>query len=378
MKRSRISLKTKILLSFLVVAIFSVVATSLMARQSLVVQFFEYTGLSYGMPGMGMHMRDMWRMMSPREEAFVLGINSLIIKAGLLGLAMGFLASLLVASQITRPIARMRTAALAMARGNFAQRVSWPEHDEMGDLAGALNILAESLEKAEQLRRNLVADVAHELRTPLATMQSYMEALRDGVIPASQENLNVVLDETVRLVRLINDLQDLSSLEARAVTLNRQAVDPGRLIEQVLLAREAEFRDKGMEVRREYPPEVPKVWADPDRLVQILHNLLSNACRYSPGGAPIEIKVSVEGGFLRTSISNTGIEIPHEDLGRVFDRFYRVDKSRSRHGGGSGLGLTITQKLVEAHDGNIHLASKDGETTVSFTLPLAGELKAGV
>lgn len=371
MTPTRISLRWKLVAAFALVVAFGVLTTGLMARQRMVVEFFEFMGRSHGMTGMGRHMSDMWQMMNPREEAFVLNLDTVMIQAGLLGLALSLAVSFLIARRILRPVEQIRRTALAMAGGDFARRITLQGNDELGDLAEAINNLAENLERAEILRKNLVADVAHELRTPLTTMRSYMEALRDGVIPPDERNLSAILEETLRLSRLVNDLQDLSLLEADRLTLNIRPVALDRILDQILATREADFRDKGLALDRSLPSAVSLVRGDPDRLSQVLHNLLANAIQYTPAGGRVQVAMEVRKPFLVTSIVNTGVRLVAEDVDRIFERFFRVEKSRSRKGGGVGLGLTIARKLVEAQGGEISIHSGDEGVVVAFTVPLA-------
>jgi histidine kinase len=231
--------------------------------------------------------------------------------------------------------------------------------DELGQLAHSFNQMAATLEQTESMRQDLIANVAHELRTPLATIKGYMEGLIDGVFPAQAETYQLVYREADRLQRLVKDLQALSQVEAGAFSLDYRPVALTALIYQTAERLRPQFEDKGVKLELDLALDLPLTLADEDRLSQVLLNLAGNALQYTPAGGVVTITThwqttsSGKPDRVLIAIADTGLGIPTEHLPHIFTRFYRVDKSRSRAGGGSGIGLTIAKHLVEAHDGQI-------------------------
>ncbi len=279
-----------------------------------------------------------------------------------------------VARRIVDPIEAMRQAADRIASGRYGERVPVRSADELGELADQFNRMAASLQRLERARRDLVADVAHELRTPLAGLAGYLEGLLDGVLEPTPELLGRMRREVRRLERLVEDLQELSRVEAGRVELRRRATAVDELLEVVLARLRPQFLDKGVHLSVEVPADLPRVLADPDRVAQVLTNLLGNALQYTPSGGQVTVRAWAVDGEVAVSVTDTGIGIPAEHLPHIFERFYRVDRSRARAGGGTGIGLTIARGLVELHGGRIW-ASSPGPgrgSTFTFTLPRAG------
>jgi signal transduction histidine kinase len=298
----------------------------------------------------------------------------------------------------------LATAARRISQGQLDQRVPVNGADEVAGLAQAFNDMAANLQQAETLRRNLVADVAHELRTPLSVIQGNLRAILDDVYPLEKSEIAAIYDETLILNRLINDLRELAQAEAGQLSLNIQPTELTPLIEGAADLFVELTREKAVNLEVTLPDNLPLVLADPDRTQQILFNLLTNALRHTPEGGTIGVLVDeAESGqsskgaegqgsdflsahpspkftnhtpatLIRVSITDTGPGIPAEDLPHVFDRFWRADKSRSREQGGSGLGLAIARQLVEAQGGQIRVES-DGVSGQGsrfwFTLPIA-------
>jgi two-component system OmpR family sensor kinase/two-component system sensor histidine kinase BaeS len=310
---------------------------------------------------------------------FLAGVNRAVLLAALAAGGVALVLAAVLVRQIIAPMGTLRLAAHAITRGDLAQRVSISSQDEIGEVAAAFNQMAAALERNERLRRDMMADVAHELRTPLTVIQGQVEALLDGVFPLTPDQLMPIHDETLLLARLVADLRELALAEAGQLAVERQPVDVGELAERVAAAVEPAAADKGVTLTTIVAPNLPTVSADADRLRQVLHNLLANALRYTPAGGQITISVgSVPGEpgnppsapAVLISVADTGPGIPAEDLPYVFDRFYRVDKSRSRAGGGSGLGLAIARSIVEAHGGRIWAENQPGQgTRIAFTIP---------
>ncbi|MEE8390354.1 MAG: ATP-binding protein [Anaerolineae bacterium] len=309
--------------------------------------------------------------LNPLDEDFLRSVNrSVLVTAvavGLVGLVLG---SLLV-RQITAPVGAMSAAAEAIAGGDLNRRVPIASGDEIGRLGRSFNRMAESLARAEVLRRNMVADIAHELRTPLSVIQGNLEALLDGVFPLDREHVAVVHEETLLLSRLVADLRDLALAEAGELRLELSVTDVAEVIAGTVKGFQAQAGEKGVTLAVEQPAELPLVMADEQRLAQVLHNLLNNGLRHTPVGGTVTVRAKRVGDEVQVTVADTGEGIPAEALPYVFERFYRADRSRARTTGGSGLGLAIAKRIVEAHGGRIWARSWLGAgSTFAFSLPL--------
>jgi signal transduction histidine kinase len=277
--------------------------------------------------------------------------------------------TLIFSRRILSPIKVLTEAARRLGQGDFSPRLELKDKGEVGELARAFNTMANDLERAEQLRRNMVADVAHELRTPLSNIRGYLEAVNDGMMKPDAEAIQSLNEEAVRLTRLIDELQELSLAEAGELKLICQDEDISKLIKQAALALKTQAASKGVSVSIDLASDVPLVSIDSQRIAQVLHNLLDNALVHTDKGARITIGATRKDNWVEVAVVDTGAGIPDEDLPNIFERFYRVDKSRARATGGSGLGLTIAKRLVEAHGGNIEVQSELGKgTRLAFTL----------
>jgi len=282
--------------------------------------------------------------------------------------------------QIIRPLHKLRGAAAAIASGDLQQRVNIQSQDELGELGTTFNRMAENLTNAENQRRNLVADVAHELRTPLAAIQGTLEGMQDGILPRDDSQVAALYAETTLLNRLVGDLRLLSLVEAGQLELHQQLVDPTTLILQIAERMKPQANQKSIDLEVSLPPNLPTLTVDSDRITQVLSNLIGNAIRYTPPNGVISVHADAPAGsgLLEISVSDTGHGIDPADLPYIFNRFYRTDKSRARSSGGSGLGLAIARQLVETHSGRINAESpiyqdKNGVgygTRVIFTLPI--------
>jgi signal transduction histidine kinase len=312
------------------------------------------------------------------EAIFLGAVNRALWLAALVAGGAAILLTVLLSRRILTPVEALTAAARRMERGDLGQRVTVQSKDEIGDLAHAFNSMAAGLAKLEQLRRNMVTDVAHELRGPLAGIQGYLEAFRDGVATPTPTAVDVVYGEARRLARLVDDLQQLAAAEAGTLRLIRQPVAVRPIIDRVLKALAPQVLAKGLVTRIDVPLDLPMLDADPDRVEQILRNLLTNAISYTlPSGAvTVAARVISEGvevnDKVEISVEDTGTGIAPEDLPFVFERFYRADKSRTRSTGGTGLGLTIVKHLVEAHGGSVQITSMLGQgTRIACRLPPA-------
>jgi signal transduction histidine kinase len=312
------------------------------------------------------------------QAAFVAALTqAILVGAAAAGVA-AVLASLAVTAIIARPVRQIAAATQRIAAGHYAERVDLTRlapNDDLGQLARSFNVMTTALESTEQRRVELLGDVAHELRTPISTLEGYLEGLLDGVIAPTPETWARLHDEAGRLHRLVTDLQDLSRVEARQLSLTLEAVAPAPLAEAALDRVRPVFAEKGLDLAAEIPATLPPIRADRDRVVQVLTNLLTNALRYTPAPGQVTLILSraAGSGELLFQVTDTGIGLAPEQLPHVFERFYRVDKSRSRAAGGSGIGLTIARALVEAMGGRIWATSAGpGQgSTFAFTLPVA-------
>ena len=297
-------------------------------------------------------------------------INRYLLWGGLLAVAVAALVTLFMSRRILSPAESLAQAARALSRGDFSQRVHVRSTDEFGELAIAFNAMAADLERTEQLRRNLVADVAHELRTPLSNIQGHLEAIRDGLLPAEPATLDSIYEEVLLLARLVEDLQELTLAEAGQLTLLRQPADVADIARRAASAAQPPAEARGLTIDTDLPTEQATADVDPERIGQVLRNLLSNAIIHTSKGGRITVELKDEGHELRLTVADTGAGIPPDDLPYVFERFYRVDRSRVRATGGAGLGLTIAKRLVEAHGGTIGVESELGKgSRLTFTLP---------
>jgi two-component system OmpR family sensor kinase len=308
---------------------------------------------------------------SALEEQFLSTVNRALWLASLVAGVVAVIISLFIARLLAQPLVSMTQAAQAMARGDLAQRVHVASSDEVGRLAKAFNTMAASLERAEELRRNLVADVAHELRTPISVLRADLEALQDKVYEPTPEHLAALQEETDLLERLVADLHELSLAEAGQLKMEIRPTDLAQVCRQAVAAMQAQATARGVDVRLESAAPDAISTADPDRLGQVLRNLVSNALRYTPAGGTVTLNCTVAGAHALVSVHDTGSGIKPEDLPHVFDRFYRGEKSRSRATGGAGLGLAIVKQLVEAHRGQVWVESTLGKgATFYIRLPL--------
>ena len=299
-------------------------------------------------------------------------INRSLLLGGSLAIGIALLLTFVLSQRMMSPIGALARAARRLGHGDLSQRVRLQGEGEVEGLAQAFNSMAAELEYAEQLRRNMVADVAHELRTPLSNIQGYLEAIRDGVIGPDAAAIRSLDEEARLLSRLVNELQELSLAEAGELKLVYQAEDIADLVRQAVSPWQPQLIAREISLSVNLPDNLPLVNIDWQRVNQVLHNILENAMAHTPKGGAIDVAASEKDKWVEVSVSDTGEGIPAEDLPHIFERFYRVDKSRARATGGSGLGLTIAKRLVEAHGGAITVQSKVGEgSRFSFTLPIA-------
>lgn len=306
------------------------------------------------------------------EETFLRSMSRVLVAAGIAGGAAAAVVATILALQITAPARDLTHAARRVAAGDLAHRVAVHSNDELGEVGTAFNEMAAALGRQEELRRQLVADVAHELRTPLSVMRVEIESLQDGLTEPTPETLASLGEEIALLGRLVEDLRLLSLMDAGQLHLELQPVGPAEAVQKVLQQVATAAERKGVTLEAAVPAGLPAARADPDRLQQVLLNLLHNALRHTPAGGTVRLSAQLEGAVLHLQVVDTGEGIAAQDLPHIFDRFYRADTSRARSSGGTGLGLSIVRGLIEALGGRIWAESAAGTgTTVHFTLPVA-------
>ena len=300
-------------------------------------------------------------------------VSTVVIAAVLVAALASVGLAIVMARMLARPLREVGAAARRIADGDYAARVPREGPEEIASLADSFNQMAASLEEQERMRRDFIANAAHELRTPLTNLQGYLEALRDGVIVADRSTYESLWDEAERLVRLSRSLDALAEGDAAGTTgaaggSDLQPIDLAAAIRTAIELAQPSIERAGLRLNVVVPDALP-ARANPDHLAQVLGNLLSNAVRYTPAGGSITVRSERRPGDLLVSVANTGEPIPTDDLDHVFERFYRVEKSRDRARGGAGIGLAIVKQLVEAAGGRVGAESANGQTRFWFSLP---------
>lgn len=305
-------------------------------------------------------------VLTPLEQEFLASVRRAALLGGAVAFAVALLLGTVLATQLALPLQRLIHATERIAKGDLGHRVAVTTRDEIGKLAEAFNRMAEALQRSEAARKQFLADVAHELRTPLSVIRGNLEAILDGAFPLTPESLAPVYEETLHLGELVEDLRTLTLADTGHLPLEKERVELGELVAGVVEAVRPVAKEEGVEVLLEREPAL-WVQADPRRIRQVLGNLLSNALRYSPPGSTISVSVRRQGDEVWVSVQDQGPGIPEEDLPHIFERFYKADKSRAE--GGTGLGLAIAKELVAAHGGRIWAENRGG-ARFTFALPL--------
>lgn len=308
----------------------------------------------------------------PVEQAYVRQTNRALLIGALMATAVAIGLAIVLARTLTRPLQELSAASRAMAAGNLEQQVPVRTHDELGELATTFNQMSAELARANQQRRQMTADIAHDLRTPLTVLSGYLEAMEDGTLSPTPNRLQMMHQEVETLKRLVEDLRTLSLADAGNLALHKEPLAPHNLLTQVQSAYAHQAAAQKIDLAVVASVDLPPITVDPARMRQVLGNLVSNALRYTPTGGRITLaadRASAQDSGVRMSVTDTGLGIPPEDLPHIFDRFYRGDKSRREDRGESGLGLAIVKSLVTAHGGVINVASTPGSGT-SFTILL--------
>jgi histidine kinase len=370
----RSHLGAKIFFSYLVIIALGVTVLFVASQFILPTAFNRHMAgmgsmMNGGMMGTGQGSDAMLQLYVDFRSSF----NEALMYATLAAMIAALVLSFLFSRSVVAPVLAMSRATQRIADGRYDERVDVMGNDELAQLATRFNQMADKLNEVESMRRRLIGDVSHELRTPLTAIKGSMEGLIDGVLPANEETFQQIHAEADRLNRLVDDLQELSRVEAHAYELHLRPLEVSSLIKIVTKRLVPRFESKRITLDLELAHDLSPVLADEDRAIQVLTNLTSNALQYTPEGGRITLSAKRLNGEVQISVRDNGIGIPAEHLLRIFDRFYRVDKSRSRQsGGGSGIGLTIGRALVEVQGGRIWAESKgEGQGSMfSFTLPV--------
>lgn len=379
MRFIRTHLTWKVFLSYLLVVFIGVIVLITAASLSVPAAFERHIASMNAIVTNGNMMGNDQQMVSELFSQYKKAVFEAVTYATLAALVAAILASFFISRQVVTPTLRMMSLSHRIAEGEYEERLSLPvgqqtdQIDELGQLALSFNQMADKLEKTETMRLELIGDVTHELRTPLTAVKGYLEGLMDGVLPADPETYQQIHSEIDRLQRLVNDLQELSRVEAGAFQLRLTLVSPASLIERIQSTLGRQFEDKNIQLEVSVESDLPDILVDQDRIIQVLTNLVGNALQYTPSGGKVFVHVFREKSAVRFSITDNGIGISAEQIPFIFNRFYRADKSRTRASGGSGIGLTIAKALVQAHQGKIW-AESNGEgkgSTFSFLIPLS-------
>lgn len=301
----------------------------------------------------------------PRELEFIERINTTLFYGALIGAALSLVLGIFLSRTITRPIRELTRATHAVSEGDLSQQVTVHSNDELGELAKAFNKMSAELSRSVNARKQMTADIAHELRTPLSLILGHAEAVHDGVLPPTKENFEIIREEAARLERLVNDLRTLSLADAGELTVNPQPIEAERLIQEVASLYQIEAQKKNIALELDIASPLPPIEVDPGRMTQVLTNILDNALRHTPENGKVVLSAKQAGERVELAIQDSGPGVSSEDLDRIFERFYRTDSARQRDGdkilSGSGLGLAIAKSIVQAHGGQIDAESKTGQ-----------------
>lgn len=285
-----------------------------------------------------------------------------VLLIGVLGAAgVAALLGLVLARNLTKPLRELTAATRAVAAGDLEQQVPVRSKDELGQLAESFNQMNANLARARDLRQQMTADIAHELRTPLSVILAHTEGIEDGVLPPSEETFQIIHDESMRLSNMVEDLRTLSLAEAGELGLTPRMVNPGELLKQAVAAQGPRAKQREITIDLDIEPGLPEIEVDPDRMAQVFANLLDNALRYSPKSGHIKLSAGKSPNGVQLRVQDNGPGVEKEELSNIFNRFYRADKSRQRDYGGSGLGLAIAKSIVERHSGQIWAESEPGQ-----------------
>lgn len=296
-----------------------------------------------------------------------------VLLSACVSVILAFLAASYITGRMTKPITDMNNIVRRFSKGEFDARVKIVSRDEVGQLGQSFNVMADELDTLEHSRRSFVANVSHELRSPLTSMRGFLEAMQDGTIPQEEygKYLGIVIDETKRMTAMVNDLLDLARIESGQTVLKLEAFDINELIIRTLLTFEARINAANIDVNMDFGAEHTTVEADPDQIAQVIRNLIDNAIKFSPAGGMLTLKTEVSRKDVRISVQDEGVGIAPEDLPYVFDRFYKAEKAHTPSGSSTGIGLSIVKRIVEQHGQTIVAESPPGKgACFTFTLKL--------
>lgn len=308
--------------------------------------------------------------LDPREQLYVDNTNRALFIGAIGASATGLVVGLLLSRQFLKPLSELTGAIIAMRSGNLSQHVEIRTRDELGLLAKAFNEMSAQIARANQLRKQMTADIAHDLRTPLTVIAGYLEALTDGTLKPTNERFQAMNEEVNLLHRLVEDLRTLSLADAGELKLMYGTISASELLERVTVAFSTTAASANVELKVSVPDDMPDLNIDSERMVQVLGNLMTNSLRYTPAGGSVTLAAKQNGDYSQLIVVDTGAGIAAEDLPNIFERSYRADPSRHANSGESGLGLAIARSIVEAHGGKITVESTLGEgTTMTISLP---------
>jgi len=307
---------------------------------------------------------------APPEQTFIRQVNKVLVYSALAATALALVLGMILSRTLTKPIRELTAATQAMSGGNFGMQVSVPSQDELGELAHSFNKMSADLAQSINARRQMTADIAHELRTPLSLVLGHAEAVHDGVLPPSLENFEIIREEAGRLEHLVDDLRTLSLADAGELSIEKQPTDLKKLLQDITAVYQHRVQQKGIALELNLPAELPSVQADTNRITQVVTNILDNALRYTPADGRVILTAKEAKDGIQIFIKDSGPGIEADKVHHIFDRFYRVDPSRNRDEGGSGLGLAIAKSIVQAHGGQIWAESVLGQgMNVFIVLP---------
>ena len=316
---------------------------------------------------------DRLNVLNPEERVFLRRTNQALLLAMAGALVLALILGVPLARRLTQPLQALTRAAQGITHGQLQQQVAVDSQDEIGQLAEAFNAMSSEVARVNQMRRQLTADIAHDLRTPLTVIAGYIESMRDGVLQPTPERMTLIYSEIERLQNMVGDLRVLSQADAGELPLNPQLIDPGGLLRQAAEVFQHAAARKGVALAVQAGENLPPIRADEARLMQVLDNLLSNALRHTPQGGQILLSAGTGEGRVRIAVEDNGEGIAPEDLPHIFERFRRGDRSRHSEAGESGLGLAIVKALVEVHGGRVWAESRvEQGTSIHLEFPPAG------
>lgn len=307
---------------------------------------------------------------NPREEEFIQRTNLMLVYTAIGASVVALLIGAFLSRTLTRPIRELTEATQSVAEGNLGMQVSVRTRDELGELAASFNKMSADLARYTEARRQMTADIAHDLRTPLSLILGHAEAVHDNVLHPSRENFEIIREEALRLEQLVDDLRTLSLADAGELSINPQPVEPKKLLQDVQASYQHIAALKNVTISLQAGSDLPTLKIDPGRITQVLTNILENALKFTPDGGQINLSARCADHSVKLTIQDSGPGIEGEDVNRIFNRFYRADKARNRDEGGSGLGLAIAKSIVIAHGGQIRAESAPGQgLKVTIELP---------